>query len=74
MVAVTYLLPVWGLFWGAVAGETVGLLPLLGVAVVLSGLLVLNLPRRAAGTQQGSSLWERRQRPTLGARQRRKQT
>lgn len=39
--AVTCVLPVWGLFWGAVAGESVGLLSILGVFVVLSGLMLL---------------------------------
>ncbi|MBZ9714523.1 DMT family transporter, partial [Deinococcus multiflagellatus] len=47
LTAVTYLLPVWGLFWGALAGEAVGVTSLLGVAVVLAGLLLLNSPRRA---------------------------
>ena len=48
VVAVTYLLPVWGLFWGAVAGERVGLLSVVGVGVILAGLALLNLrPRRA---------------------------
>lgn len=44
--AVTYLLPIWGLFWGALAGEHVSLTSLLGVAVVLGGLLLLNAPVR----------------------------
>ncbi|MFK7600829.1 DMT family transporter [Deinococcus sp. SM5_A1] len=44
--AVTYLLPVWGLFWGAVAGERVGLLSVVGVGVILAGLALLNLRSR----------------------------
>ncbi|PNY80399.1 DMT family transporter [Deinococcus koreensis] len=44
--AVTYALPVWGLGWGALAGESLGLWSLLGVAVVLSGLALINLPAR----------------------------
>lgn len=44
--AVTYALPVWGLGWGALAGESVGLWSLLGVVVVLSGLALINLPAR----------------------------
>lgn len=44
--AVTYLLPIWGLFWGALTGEHVSLTSLLGVGVVLAGLLVLNAPVR----------------------------
>ena len=46
--AVTYVLPIWGLFWGALAGEHVALTSILGVLVVLSGLLLLNLPPRTA--------------------------
>ena len=39
--AVTYVLPIWGLFWGAIAGESVGLLSILGVLIVLAGLALL---------------------------------
>jgi drug/metabolite transporter (DMT)-like permease len=42
-VAVTYLLPIWGLFWGFVAGEEIRWTALAGVAVVLTGLVLLNL-------------------------------
>jgi drug/metabolite transporter (DMT)-like permease len=42
-VAVTYLLPIWGLFWGFVAGEEIRWTALAGVAVVLAGLILLNL-------------------------------
>jgi drug/metabolite transporter (DMT)-like permease len=42
-VAVTYLLPIWGLFWGFVAGEQIRWTALAGVAVVLAGLVLLNL-------------------------------
>ena len=51
--AVTYALPVWGLGWGALAGEPVGWLSLLGVLVVLSGLGLINAPpgRRRTATQ-----------------------
>jgi drug/metabolite transporter (DMT)-like permease len=47
--AVTYLLPIWGLFWGAVAGERVGLLSVVGVGVILVGLALLNLRFRRRG-------------------------
>jgi len=50
-VAVTYLLPIWGLFWGFIAGEEIGWTALAGVIVVLVGLILLNLktePRRLA--------------------------
>jgi drug/metabolite transporter (DMT)-like permease len=43
-VAVTYLLPIWGLFWGFVAGEEIRWTALAGVAVVLAGLVLLNWP------------------------------
>jgi drug/metabolite transporter (DMT)-like permease len=42
-VAVTYLLPIWGLFWGFIAGEQIHWTALAGVAVVLAGLVLLNL-------------------------------
>ncbi len=45
--AVTYILPIWGMFWGFLAGEHVGWTALVGVAVTLTGLLLLNLPKRA---------------------------
>jgi drug/metabolite transporter (DMT)-like permease len=45
--AVTYLLPIWGLFWGALAGEPITGLSLLGVAVILSGLVLMNARRPA---------------------------
>ena len=50
-VAVTYVLPIWGLFWGFLAGEQIHWTALAGVAVVLAGLLLLNLhskPKQAA--------------------------
>jgi drug/metabolite transporter (DMT)-like permease len=45
--SVTYLLPLWGLFWGAVDGERISALSLLGVTVVLSSLYLINLKPRA---------------------------
>lgn len=44
--AVTYLLPVWGLFWGGTAGEHISWRSLMGVCVVLVGLTLLNRPVR----------------------------
>jgi drug/metabolite transporter (DMT)-like permease len=43
VVAVTYLLPVWGVFWGLVAGEAIGIATYLGVAITVGGLILLNL-------------------------------
>jgi drug/metabolite transporter (DMT)-like permease len=41
--AVSYLLPLWGLFWGWFAHESIGLLTWLGVAITIAGLVLLNL-------------------------------
>jgi drug/metabolite transporter (DMT)-like permease len=49
--AVTYLLPLWGLFWGLFAHEAIGLLTCLGVAITIAGLLLLNLKGRPAQVQ-----------------------
>lgn len=48
VVAVTYLLPLWGVFWGWIAGEAVGMTTYLGVAITVAGLVLLNLRARAA--------------------------
>lgn len=45
--AVTYIMPIWGLLWGALAGEHVALTSLLGVAVTLGGLMLMNWKGRA---------------------------
>lgn len=45
--AITYVLPIWGMFWGVLASERYGPLPLLGVVVVLAGLALLNGRPRA---------------------------
>jgi drug/metabolite transporter (DMT)-like permease len=42
--AVTYLLPVWGMFWGTVVHEATTPLAYIGVAVVVAGLIVMNRP------------------------------
>src|ERR1700759_3078053 len=49
--AVTYLLPLWGLFWGLFAHEPIGLLTCVGVAVTIAGLVLLNLPTQQTRTQ-----------------------
>lgn len=43
VVAVTYLLPIWGLFWGYIAHETISPIAFAGVAVVILGLVLMNL-------------------------------
>jgi drug/metabolite transporter (DMT)-like permease len=42
VVAVTYLLPLWGLMWGAVAHEAVGVAACVGVGITIAGLVILN--------------------------------
>jgi drug/metabolite transporter (DMT)-like permease len=44
--AVAYLLPLWGLFWGLFAHESIGLLTCIGVAITIGGLVLLNLQQR----------------------------
>ncbi len=43
VVAVTYLLPIWGLFWGYIAHEPIRWTAFVGVAIVISGLILLNM-------------------------------
>jgi drug/metabolite transporter (DMT)-like permease len=44
--AVAYLLPLWGLFWGLFAHESIGLLTCIGVAITIAGLILLNWKQR----------------------------
>jgi drug/metabolite transporter (DMT)-like permease len=46
VVSVTYLLPIWGLFWGSIAHEHIAAPAYIGVAIVILGLYLLN--RKAA--------------------------
>ena len=48
LAAVTYLLPLWGLLWGSLAHERIGIVTCAGVAMTIAGLVLLNL-RSAAG-------------------------
>jgi drug/metabolite transporter (DMT)-like permease len=48
VVAVTYLMPVWGVFWGTLAHEAIGTATMAGAAVTVAGLVLLNLPARGA--------------------------
>ena len=50
-VAVTYLMPIWGLFWGFVAGEPIHWTALAGVGVVLAGLVLMNLRPQSEKTE-----------------------
>jgi drug/metabolite transporter (DMT)-like permease len=42
VVAVTYLLPAWGIFWGLIAHEPIAPLAYVGVAIVIAGLILMN--------------------------------
>jgi drug/metabolite transporter (DMT)-like permease len=42
--AVTYLLPLWGIFYGSLAHESITPLSYIGVAVVIAGLILMNRP------------------------------
>ena len=43
VVAVTYLLPIWGLFWGYIAHEPILWTAYVGVTIVICGLVLLNM-------------------------------
>jgi drug/metabolite transporter (DMT)-like permease len=43
VVAVTYLLPIWGLFWGYIAHEPILWTAYIGVTIVILGLVLLNM-------------------------------
>jgi drug/metabolite transporter (DMT)-like permease len=50
VVAVTYLLPIWGVFWGALAHEPIGPGTYLGVAIAIAGLVLMNAKRSNRST------------------------
>lgn len=66
-VAVTYLLPIWGLFWGFVAGERIHWTALAGVVVVLAGLVLLNANPPSEAARQVKISRELRHGPTVPA-------
>jgi drug/metabolite transporter (DMT)-like permease len=51
LAAVTYIMPIWGVFWGLVAHEHVGAGTYVGVAVTIAGLILLNM--RPSGPTSG---------------------
>jgi drug/metabolite transporter (DMT)-like permease len=53
--AVAYLLPLWGLFWGLFAHESIGLFTCIGVAITIGGLILMNLKPRDAAVLQTRS-------------------
>jgi drug/metabolite transporter (DMT)-like permease len=42
LTAVTYLMPIWGLFWGLFADESIGISACAGVAITIVGLVLMN--------------------------------
>ncbi|RXH54915.1 DMT family transporter [Granulicella sibirica] len=55
VVAVTYLLPIWGVFWGFIAHEHVGPGTFLGVGITIVGLGLMNLRRGPAAAPATAS-------------------
>ena len=53
LAGVTYLMPIWGLFWGLFANEAIGLSACLGVAVTIGGLVLMNMPSPAPVIRAG---------------------
>jgi drug/metabolite transporter (DMT)-like permease len=55
---VTFLIPVFGMFWGAVIlGEAVSLSMILGAAVILSGTSLVVAPGRKAEAETRVETW-----------------
>jgi drug/metabolite transporter (DMT)-like permease len=48
LTGVTYLMPIWGLFWGLFAHESIGLSACIGVAVTIVGLALMNRQTKPA--------------------------
>ncbi len=40
--SITYIIPIWSILWGALAGEHIGLETLLGITVVIFGVILIN--------------------------------
>jgi drug/metabolite transporter (DMT)-like permease len=53
LAAVTYIIPIWGVFWGLMAREHIGTGTYVGVAVTIGGLALLNM--RATGAAAGTT-------------------
>jgi len=56
VVSVTYLGPIWGLFWGKLAHETINAGAYIGVAIVIVGLVLLS--RTSSPSAQASQIAE----------------
>ncbi len=51
LAGVTYLMPIWGVFWGLLADESIGISAWLGVAVTVVGLALMNSRTKPAEAQ-----------------------
>jgi drug/metabolite transporter (DMT)-like permease len=40
--SITYIIPIWSILWGALAGEHIGLETLIGISVVIFGVILIN--------------------------------
>jgi drug/metabolite transporter (DMT)-like permease len=65
VVSVTYLLPIWGLFWGYVAHEYIAIWAYPGVAVVIFGLYLLNRKNPTRSEAPQSKIVLKGERPCL---------
>jgi drug/metabolite transporter (DMT)-like permease len=54
LAAVTYIIPIWGVFWGLMAHEHIGAGTYIGVAVTIAGLVLLNLRTSGAAAARSS--------------------
>lgn len=45
--AVTYFLPIWGLFWGLLDGEHITTWSIVGVVIILAGVMLMNKKKMA---------------------------
>lgn len=51
LAAVTYIIPIWGVFWGLLAHEHIGAGTYVGVAVTIAGLVLLNMRTSGASAR-----------------------
>jgi drug/metabolite transporter (DMT)-like permease len=51
LAGVTYLMPIWGVFWGLLADESIGISAWFGVAVTVVGLALMNSRTKPAVAQ-----------------------
>jgi drug/metabolite transporter (DMT)-like permease len=65
--SVTYLGPIWGLFWGRLAHETINRGAFIGVAIVIGGLVLLSRTSSPQPNQQTMKSAEQRLKPACRA-------